>query len=250
MIPNRESSASSSNTQLKQSKAGKKQGNGAWLADHELTEGVLLLGGTSLVDFRQRIAQSGLRGDLSPSYWSLCGILIDGGERFLSVPLGVSDISRVPATNAIVECHIADYDDPGKWPNIGVVRFASDMPAIVQQARVVAQRRTIVDLPSLVLAWLGFSWAVTGRPNPLIDSLGMPSAVFVETAHALAGVELTPGLASAASCPEAIWQAAKWWHAYYEEAPTPVRGSRSAGPISPIGHYALRQPSAQLLGVS
>ncbi len=28
--------------------------------------------------------------------------------------------------------------------------------------------------------------------------------------HALAGVDLTPGLASEASCPEAIWQAAKW----------------------------------------
>jgi hypothetical protein len=246
MIPNRESSATDSNSQLRQSKAGKKQGNADWLASHDLTEGVLLLGGTSLADFRQRVAQSGLRGDLSPSYWSLCGLLIDDGRRFLSVPLRVGDVSRVPATNAIAECDIADYDDPGDWPNIGVVRFASDMSAIARQARIVAQRRTIVDLPGLVLAWLGYTWSVTGRPNPLMDSLGIPSAVFVETAHALAGVELTPGLASAASCPEAIWQAAKWWYEYYEEAPTPVKGSRSAGPISPQGHYALRQPSAQL----
>lgn len=246
MIPNRESSASSSNTQLKQMKAGKKQGNQDWLSSHGLSEGVLLLGGTSLVDFRQRVAQSGLRGDLSPSYWSLCGILIDSGQRFLSVPLAPGDISRVPATNAIVECDISDYDDPAAWPNVGVVRFAADMSTVVEQARLVAQRRTIVDLPALVLAWLGFAWAVSGRPNPLIESLGMPSAVFVETAHAMAGLELTPGLASAASCPEAIWQAAKWWYEFYEEAPAPVRGSRNAGPISPEGRYALRQPSAQL----
>lgn len=247
MIPNRESSASSSNTQLKQTRAVKKQGNKEWLAAHELTEGVLLMGGTSLADFRQRVAQSGLRGDLSPSYWSMCGILIEDGQRFLSVPLGFADISRVPATNAIVDCDMSDYDDPARWPNIGVVRFANDMSAILKQARLVAQRRTIVDLPGLVLAWLGYTWAVTGRPNPLIDSLGIPCAVFVETSHALAGVELTPGLASAASCPEAIWQAAKWWYEYYEEAPTPVKGSRSAGPISPLGRYALRQPAAQLI---
>jgi hypothetical protein len=108
MIPNRESSATDSNSQLRQSKAGKKQGNADWLASHDLTEGVLLLGGTSLADFRQRVAQSGLRGDLSPSYWSLCGLLIDVGRRFLSVPLRVGDVSRVPATNAIAECDIAD----------------------------------------------------------------------------------------------------------------------------------------------
>jgi hypothetical protein len=29
------------------------------------------------------------------------------------------------------------------------------------------------------------------------------------------GYDLTPGLESRASCPEAIWQAAKWWHEYY-----------------------------------
>ena len=27
-----------------------------------------------------RVAQSGLRGDLTPSYWSLCGLLVDEGR--------------------------------------------------------------------------------------------------------------------------------------------------------------------------
>ena len=39
---------------------------------------MLLLGGTSIVDFRMRIAQSELRQDLLPSFWSTCGLLIDG----------------------------------------------------------------------------------------------------------------------------------------------------------------------------
>ncbi len=247
MIPNRESAATSPNDRLRKTRAGKTQGNTDWLASQDLRDGVLLLGGTSLADFRQRVAQSGLRGDLTPSHWSMCGLLIDEGTRFLSVPLAVPDVSGVPATNAVRECSLSDYDDPAKWPNIGVVRFATDMSTIVRQARDIAMRRTIVDLPALLLAWLGYAWGVTDQPNPLTESLGIPSGVFVETAHAMAGVELTPGLASAASCPEAIWQAAKWWHEYYEEVPVAAAGLRSAGPVAPQGRYAVRQPEAQLI---
>lgn len=247
MIPNRESSATSSNGALRKTRASRKESNSAWLASHELREGILLLGGSSLADFRQRVAQSTLRRDLSPSYWSLCGLLIDDGSRFLSVPLSIPDASAVPAANAVRECAMTDYDSPRHWPNIGVVRFASEMSAIVGEAREVASRRTVVDLPALLLAWLGFAWGVSDRPNPLTQSLGIPSAVFVETAHAIAGVELTPGLASAASCPEAIWQAAKWWHEYYEEAPVAMAGTLDPGTMPPQGWYAVRQPNAQLL---
>jgi hypothetical protein len=248
MIPNRESSATRPNADLRKTRSTLRQTNSAWLAEQGFTEGVLLLGGASIADFRLRVAQSGLRGDLTPSYWSQCGLLIEGGSWFLSAPLTVPDASSVPSTNAIRECAMADYDDPQQWPNIGVVRFATDMGIVVAQAREVAMRRTIVELPALLLAWLGFAWGVTGQPNPLTQSQGIPSAVFIETAHALAGVELTPGLASASSCPEAIWQAAKWWHEYYEEAPTIAIGTRSAGPIPPQGTYAIRQPKAQAGG--
>lgn len=39
----------------------------------------------------------------------------------------------------------------------------------------------------------------------------------VEAVLAASGYDITPGLDSHASCPEAIWQAARWWHHYYEE---------------------------------
>jgi hypothetical protein len=81
----------------------------------------------------------------------------------------VPEPSSVPSTNAIRECVMADYDDPVRWPNIGVVRFATDMDVVVAQAREVASRRTVVELPALVLAWLGFAWAVTGQHNPLTE---------------------------------------------------------------------------------
>jgi len=80
----------------------------------------------------------------------------------------------------------------------------------------------------------------------------VPSAVLVETAFAMAEVELTPGLAAASSCPEAIYQAAKWWTGYYEKtagydeaAGTKPQGDAEA--INPVGRFLLRQPQASYL---
>ena len=51
----------------------------------------------------------------------------------------------------------------------------------------------------------------------------------VETVVGAAGYDLTPGLESGASCPEAIWQAARWWHQYYSEQQSdPIGGSWTA----------------------
>jgi hypothetical protein len=253
MIPSRHSPASTPNGLLAPAEAGPDQSNLAWLRSGRLRRGILLLGGTSLVDFRVRVGQSGLRSDLSPSYWSLCGLLLDTEGTFLSVPLQPADVSAVPQSNAVQTCRLADYDDPSNWPNIAVLSFTREWDEVIRDARLVADSRTILDLPDLVLAWLGYAWAVTGASNPLLSARGVPSAAFAETAHALAGVEITPGLASAASCPEAIWQAVKWWHEYYREAAAVTTSSRAGGssgarPIVPRGRYAVRQRYAQLRG--
>src|SRR3982074_3388469 len=96
-------------------KAG--EGNRKWLARLGDEDGVILIGGTSLADFRLRVAQSALRHDMFPSYWSLAGILLAGG-KFVSVPLGGHDISDVPKNNGVRELSLADYDDPGRYPNM------------------------------------------------------------------------------------------------------------------------------------
>jgi hypothetical protein len=245
VIPTRDSPATTPNTLLTAAVSAAGSSNVAWLRAGRIRQGILLLGGTSLVDFRVRVAQSGLRSDLTPSYWSLCGLLIDADGTFLSVPLTPGDVSAVPATNAVQTCNLADYDDPGWWPNICVLRFTRNLDEVIGHARLVGGRRTIIDLPELLLAWLGYAWATPGAGNPLLRAEGVPSAALVETAHALAGVEITPGLASAASCPEAIWQAAKWWHEYYREAAA-VDGGSGSRPVVPRGRYAVRQQFAQL----
>lgn len=242
MIPARESPAGSANEQLRELPAEPAEGNVAWLNRCELKAGVLLLGGSSLADFRLRVAQSQLRSDLSPSYWSLVGLLHTDGS-FDSVPLQPGEISDVPRTNAVRRLAVADFDDPQLWPNVAVLKFAERPDAVVRQAQRVIERRTIIDLPELLVAWLAYAWAAGEGDNPLLGNKGMPSAAFVEVAYSLAGIELTPGLSSAASCPEAIWQAVKWWHEYYEGVAS-LGAAAEAGPLVPVGYYALRQRSA------
>jgi hypothetical protein len=244
MITIRRSPATERNGQIAEREAGDLS-NRAWLADGRIRDGVILLGGSSVVDFRLRVAQSHLRIDLTPSCWSIAGILLDD-ETFASVPFGVPDASTVPRTNAVQRCRLADYDDPRRFPNIAVVQFADGEAAIRRNVDLITSERSIIDLPAYLVPWLAFVWGAGLQPNPLFEQKGIPSAVFVETAYAIAGVELTPGLSSASSCPEAIWQSATWWQAFFESA-TGRADEKRAVPIVPRGEFVLRQPAAAVL---
>jgi hypothetical protein len=241
MIPTRESGAERPNPGLDPRPPEDGEGNAAWLARTGMSDGIVLLGGSSLADVRLRFAQSALRSDLTPSYWSTCGIL-DGG-RLLTVPFEVADVSDVPGRNAVHELPLDAVDDPERWPNVAVLRFTTT--PVLAWAERVRDRRTVVDLPRLLVAWLGWVWAADDGCDPLSRGIGMPSAAFVSATYSLAGIELTPGLSSTASCPEAIWQAVKWWHDFY--AATAELGTQGdAAPMVPEGVYGLRQTSASV----
>jgi hypothetical protein len=242
MIPSRESPTTEANVSLAEMGLRDGEGNAAWLERCPTKQGVLLLGGSSVADFRLRVAQSQLRSDMTPSYWSMSGLLLEDGT-FQTVPLQPGEISDVPKTNAVRALSLDEVDDPQRWPNIALLSFAERPEVIERHAERVAARRTIIDLPELLLAWLGYAWGAGDAQNPLLHGSGMPSAAFVEAAHSLAGIELTPGLSSAASCPEAIWQAVKWWHEYYQGV-AELGASAEAGALVPSGYYALRQRSA------
>lgn len=217
----------------------------------DLRGALLLLGGTTLCDFRVRVAQSDARDDLLPSFWSLAGLLT-GPSTFLSVPLDVAgDPSRVPATNGIRSCRLADYDGVDQYPNIAVLRFTEGGSRVVESARRLVGHRAAVDLPSLIVPWLGFVVGATHqRNNPLFEQIGVPSAVFIESAFSMAGVELTPGIVSSSTSPEAIWQSAVWWHPYYEKAvgANPSRSDHESKRVVPYGYFVTRQRAAAALG--
>ena len=251
MISIRQSTATKSNEKLVEVKAEPNETNSAWLKRVKANDGVLLLGGAEISHFRIRVAQSHARDDLTPSSWSLTGIMLDD-TKFLSVPLelcgGASEIAK---GNGIQICNMSDYDDPERFPNIAVVRFTRDTSKIITNSKLIGgdreakrpAQRNIIDLPTLMVPWLSFIWICGKASNPLTDGLGLPSAAFVETVYGIAGIELTPGLASSTSCPEAIWQAAKYWHIFYKEA-AKTDSQRDANQHVPTGQYAVRQKAA------
>jgi hypothetical protein len=248
MIPMRQSAATTQNTLLvddlsaevattkRAAPKGRARGNVAWLRrarrDHGIGEpgDVVLLGGASIVDFRVRIAQSHARHDLTPSYWSMVGVLAETG-KMLSVPLGSGvDPSLVPATNAIASVALSDFDDTARYPNIAILRFPGAAGPVLDAVDRLRTQRSIADLPALVVG------------------LGLPSAVLVETVYGLVDVELTPGLASASSCPEAIWQSVKWWQDFYAQAVAgEAADSEPTRETSPWGRYRIRQREASYL---
>ncbi len=227
------------------------QGNQAWLREvrreHKLGEpgDVVLIGGTSVADFRVRIAQAHARHDLTPSYWSLVGLIRDRDELLTATLEGWEDAATIPATNAIVTLPLARFDDPDRYPNIAVLRFPGSSREVLDAADRLKTQRSTADLPALVVDWLGFVWGTEDGRNPLLEGSGLPSAVLVELAFGLIDVEVTPGLASASSCPEAIWQSAKWWQDFYAQTAPPLAdGKAPAGGTTPWGRYLTRQTQA------
>ena len=254
------SASTEPNAKLREEPARDGEGNRKWLARLGDGDGVILIGGTSLADFRVRVAQSSLRDDMFPSHWSLAGILLAGG-KFVSVPLGGHDISDVPKNNGVCDFSLDDFDDAKRFPNIAVIRFAKVHDTVHDDIDRLKRDRGIVDLTAMMLPWLAFIWGTKGASNPLLEGKGLPSAAFVETVFAMSGFELTPGLSSASSCPEAMWQSAKWWNDFYESTVAPPSGSSGkagksksskadapkAVPMVPEGYYKIAQVSAAIM---
>ena len=248
----RRSGATSKNALIQEDSTPPGQGNGRWLSRQATAGSVILIGGAGSTDFRLRVAQSHLRTDMLPSFWS--GVGVSTGARLLMVPLlPVGDPSAVPGTNAIREVGFSDLDDESQYPNLAAIQFTDRSEVIVANVRRLMNQRHAIDIPSMVLAWLAFVWGAGARRNPLLEGIGVPAAALVETAYGMAGIELTPGLASGSSCPEAIWQSALWWHDYYEKtasvdtrktATARTDDARLPRAIVPMGAYRIQQPAA------
>ena len=161
-----------------------------WLS-RNLPEGdvthLAMVGGLDRTSFRLRVAQSHLRDDLAPGHWS---------HVFL---LGKLD----------------RYRDPALFPNIAVCGVPVARADVMKALERFKKQRGVLDAVDLVLRWLAFAWGASRTGNPLLEGQGIPSAAMLEVVMGAVGFDLTPGLESRSSCPEAIWQAAKWWHEYY-----------------------------------
>lgn len=255
MLSLRRSNAKKANTSFV-SAARKNRRNADYVEAHSSKDegtDLLLLGGKGPTDFRLRVAQSHARDDMAPSAWSHIGVLGPRAKnplrrRVYEVPLsGRATAGYPPASNGVVETPLGDYDDPARYPNIAVLRVPLPIAAVERAIREFQKQRAVMDALELSLAWLAFVWGVGTTGNPLLAGLGIPSAAFVEYVLGAAGYDLVPGFPSRSSCPEAIWQAARWWHEFARLAPPEQR--EAPEPLVPVAgaydaeHYLIEQPA-------
>ncbi len=184
---------------------------------------IVLVGGRSQVAFRLRTAQAYIRHDLLPSYWSHAMLMNNPARKFART--SVFEISLEPAlplgfpppTNGVQTSNLSLYRDPQKYPNICILNVPVALSDVMAALKRFQMQRAVLDAVDLLIRWLAYVWGVTHTVNPLLENHGIPSAAMLEVVFGAVGFDLTPGLESRASCPEAIWQAAKWWNGYYEQ---------------------------------
>ena len=217
--------ANDDNKKFLESKRKPGENNIQWLQRNVTrnNQGALLvmLGGTGQSDFRLRIAQSHARDDMSPSHWS--HVLLLGSQAKKLESSVIQEISLEPAkgfgypvsANAVQEGTIERYGDQKKYPNVALLSIPAKPADIEVALQRFKKQRNALDACELVVLWLAFAWGVGRTGNPLLDGNGIPSAAMVEVVVSASGFELTPGLSSRSSCPEAIWQSARWWHKYH-----------------------------------
>ena len=225
------STATEPNPDFVQSKRVGNESNTTWLerhlkelADEDGAKGnayLVLLGGKMKADFHVRVAQGHLRHDMSPSHWSHVALLRGSGPTKRGALWEISldpkaGFGYPPSDNGVQQGHLTDYASNNQYPNVAVLR----LPVKLIEMRKVLQRfkrqRADIDCVELTLIWLGYVWGVGRAGNPLLDGYGTPAAAFVESLASACEYDLTPGLESRASCPEAIWQAARYWHDFHD----------------------------------
>jgi len=136
-----------------------------------------------------------------------------------------------PPTNGLQQGRISQYRDAELYPNIALLNTPVPRTQVMEALDSFQRQRAVLEGVELIVRWLTYVWGVARASNPLLDGYGIPSAAMLEIAFGVAGYDLTPGLESRSSCPEAVWQAAKWWHEYY------VQQNRSAlSCVYHVGH--------------
>lgn len=194
---------------------------------------ILLLGANDILSWRLRVAQSHLRFDMLPSYWSMSALLKLNGDALehatvLHVPLfQPADARFATERNGLVESPLSLLENAHIWKNIAVIAMPLAQQAVLDQVDMFCKSRGYLDALEHVLRWLAFAWGVARTPNPIHDGVGLPSACMLETLFAGAGMDLTPGLETRASSPEAIWATARYWYQHFE----------NNGLAAPTGRY-------------
>ncbi len=211
---------------------------------------LLMVGGVDALHLQVRSAQAGARHDMTPSSWSHVAFLdpprkATGNAKLTEVSLDPArGFGHPPSSNAVQTSRLKRYDAPGDFPNIAVATLPVPRATSNASLKRIQMGRSSIDLVESLLAWLAYVWGAPGASNPLRSEIGVPGASLVEAVTGLNDFDLTPGLESRSSCPEAIWQSLRWWHDYYarEDSRHGRSGEAAVAGAYAIGHRVERPP--------
>lgn len=184
---------------------------------------IVLAGGRDVAAFRIRVAQSHLRGDMLPSFWSECALLkIDQGDfttaAFFNLPLfQPANLSYAPTRNGLVELPLNKLPTQKDYPNLALLAIPVAQENVLQSLAEYQRARVSYDAVENILPWLAFVWGAGNAGNPLMQHIGFPSAMMLNQVYGAQGFDLAPGVNANLSTPETFWSGVKHWQDYYSK---------------------------------
>jgi len=186
-----------------------------------------LAGGSDPASIAVRHAQSFLRFDRRPSYFSHVFLFTGQGDGILECRVVGADPTR-PETLGIARDRARRYASDEDWPNKAVIGFTflpsrgGQAPA-ERQAKVLAAAkdskavRERYDLWKMVAGWQPYLFEPNRTANPLAERMPHPGAAYVRWALSAAGVEAAPSALDEFDAPEHFWASAYYWHRQYAD---------------------------------
>lgn len=184
---------------------------------------MVLAGGKDVASFRIRVAQSHLRGDMLPSFWSECALfkIQDGnfaGAAFFNLPLFQPAVaSYAPTRNGLIELPFNKLPTQKDYPNLALLAIPVPQEQILQSLAEYQKARVSYDAVENILPWLAFVWGAGNASNPLMHQIGFPSAMMLSQIFGANGFDLAPGVNANLSAPETFWSGVKHWQDYYSK---------------------------------
>lgn len=191
---------------------------------------IVLAGAKDVTAFRLRVAQSHLRRDMLPSYWSDCALLkIDAppldqsgvGASLFNLPLlQPATASYAPKRNGLVEIPLNKLQTQKDIPNLALLAIPVAQQQILAALNEYQNARVSYDAVENILPWLAFVWGAGNAGNPLMQGIGFPSAMMLNQIFGSQGFDLAPGVNQGLSSPEAFWSGVNHWQDFYNKTQT------------------------------
>jgi hypothetical protein len=192
---------------------------------------IVLIGQRDLPGVALRRAQSVLRWDLRPSFWSHAMVVVGEHDDAAAVPTrevtlhSRSGAFPEPANNAVVPASLGLFADARRDANVALItiRMSPDEAGDVVHRAVDAPNldRLRYNLWETLGVWQAYLWSRQMTTSPLAEGFPLFCSAFLEYCYEAIGVDLSPGASERNSSPEHLWNTALWWHEQLAELSPP-----------------------------